>query len=215
LVIISVIEVGFIFSGNVGTGIVLQKKSDGSWSNPSACGLTGIGWGFLVGGSIKDVLVFLMDENALETASGESGVKIGGQAELTFGNLGRTAKLDLNLSSRGAGGTVSVALSRGIFAGLSVEGGVVGARHAANEAFYGKQLNPRQIMSNEVAFPSDKVTLITDVYEKLGKLAEGKTEEFADDAKKAAAKAEADKASAAAASMEGVVKVDASAEASK
>lgn len=66
IVLISVLEVGFIFSGNVGTGIVLAKKDDGvSWSNPVACGLTGVGWGLLVGGSVKDVMIFIMDENSL------------------------------------------------------------------------------------------------------------------------------------------------------
>lgn len=70
IVLISVLEVGFIFSGNVGTGIVLSKKDDGvSWSNPVACGLTGVGWGLLVGGSVKDVMIFIMDENSLSGKS--------------------------------------------------------------------------------------------------------------------------------------------------
>jgi SH3 domain-containing YSC84-like protein 1 len=41
IILISVIEAGFIFSGNIGTGIVLAQKADGSWSAPSAIGLTG------------------------------------------------------------------------------------------------------------------------------------------------------------------------------
>jgi lipid-binding SYLF domain-containing protein len=43
LILISVIEAGFIFSGNVGTGLLLAKKKDGAWSAPCAVGLTGIG----------------------------------------------------------------------------------------------------------------------------------------------------------------------------
>jgi lipid-binding SYLF domain-containing protein len=74
--------------------------------------------------------------STLQTASGESGVKLGGQAELTLGPYGRAANIDLNLSSRGPGGTVSVALSKGIFGALSVVGGILGARHATNATFY-------------------------------------------------------------------------------
>jgi lipid-binding SYLF domain-containing protein len=154
----------------VGTGIILQKDKDGSWSNPSAYGLTGVGWGFITGGSVKEVIVFIMDDLTLQTASGESGVKLGGQAELTLGPYGRAANIDLNLSSRGPGGTVSVALSKGIFGALSVVGGILGARHATNATFYGKDVSPHQILNNQVPFPSDKVTLINEIHDKLRKL---------------------------------------------
>jgi lipid-binding SYLF domain-containing protein len=171
LIIMSVFEVGFIFSGNVGTGIILQKNRDGSWSNPSACGLSGVGWGLLAGGSVKEVIVFIMDDFTLQTASGESGVKLGVQAELSLGPYGRAANIDLNLSSRGAGSTVSVAFSKGLFGALSIEGGVVGARHATNDTFYGKDVSPHQILNNEVPFPSYKATVMNEVYDKLEMLA--------------------------------------------
>lgn len=41
IILMSVVEAGFIFSGNLGTGILMAKKEDGSWSAPSAIGLTG------------------------------------------------------------------------------------------------------------------------------------------------------------------------------
>jgi lipid-binding SYLF domain-containing protein len=69
-------------------------------------------------------------------------VKLGVQAELSLGPFGRAANIDLNLSSRGAGSTVSVAFSKGVFGALSVEeGGAVGARHATNYTFFSKILN--------------------------------------------------------------------------
>lgn len=43
---VTIVEGGFIFSGNVGTGIVMSRDpNDGSWSPPSAIGMTGVGWG--------------------------------------------------------------------------------------------------------------------------------------------------------------------------
>lgn len=46
IVLLSAIEAGFVFTGNVGTGILMAKKDDGSWSVPSALGLTGVGKSF-------------------------------------------------------------------------------------------------------------------------------------------------------------------------
>ena len=43
LILISIVEAGFIFSGNVGTGLLLAKQADGKWSAPSSIGLTGVG----------------------------------------------------------------------------------------------------------------------------------------------------------------------------
>jgi SH3 domain-containing YSC84-like protein 1 len=51
IAIINVVEAGFVFSGNVGTGIIIARDGDGSnkWSPPSAIGLTGVGFGIMMG----------------------------------------------------------------------------------------------------------------------------------------------------------------------
>ena len=128
--VVSVVEAGFIFSGNVGTGILLRRiPTDGddagtasSWSPPVAMGLTGVGWGFLVGGQIKETITFVFDEMSLDGMLGDVGVKFGAQAALTAGPFGRTYDVSLGLSNKGAAGTVTVALSKGLFGGLNVEG---------------------------------------------------------------------------------------------
>jgi len=81
VVILSVVQAGFVFSGSVGTGVLLRKMSTGEkWSAPVACGLTGVGWGLLVGGSVKDMLVFIFDEATLEKIGFDKmGLKLGGQ----------------------------------------------------------------------------------------------------------------------------------------
>jgi lipid-binding SYLF domain-containing protein len=218
VILLSVIEVGFIFSGNVGTGIILAKKPDGSWSVPCACGLTGVGWGFLVGGSVKDLFVFLMNDSTLASALADTGIKFGGQAEFALGPFGRSGKVDIGLSGGGVGGTVAIAFAKGAFIGLSVEGAVVGVRNAVNASFYGKEESPRNIvLSDAVSMPEGKVTLINDVYEKLAKLSEGKAEEPTEEneAKKSAAKSAVEQAAASAKDQPDVVKVDAAAEAAK
>lgn len=104
----------------------------------------------------------------------DNGLKLGGQAEITIGPWGRAAKADLGLGTKGASATVSVAFGMGFFLGLSVEGAVVGSRNAVNETFYGKEgVTAKQIMAGtDVTMPTDKTTVIDEVYEKLKKLQE-------------------------------------------
>ena len=66
IVLLSVIEAGFCFSGNVGTGVVMARADDGSWSPPSAVGLAGVGFGFMFGAETKDILILIMDSNTLK-----------------------------------------------------------------------------------------------------------------------------------------------------
>ena len=55
-----------MFSGNVGTGIVIARKPDGGWSPPSAVGVSGLGWGFIVGASVKHLLYLIYDKVKME-----------------------------------------------------------------------------------------------------------------------------------------------------
>jgi len=82
VVLLSVIEVGFVFSGNLGTGILLKKLDENGtkWSAPVACGCTGVGWGALVGGSVKETMMFIFDEDTLQKIGFDKmGLKLGAQ----------------------------------------------------------------------------------------------------------------------------------------
>ncbi len=71
-----------MFSGNVGTGVVIAHKTDGTWSPPSAIGLAGIGFGFMIGAEIKDIVIIVMENTTLDTLSVDNQVKVGGQVYL-------------------------------------------------------------------------------------------------------------------------------------
>jgi lipid-binding SYLF domain-containing protein len=174
-VLISSVEAGFVYSGNVGTGIIVVQDDNGKWSPPSALGLTGVGWGFIVGASVKDLMVFVFDEQAVNTLAGDMGIKIGAQAEVTVGPWGRTVDANLNLSNGGIGSTFTVAYTKGFFGGLSIEGAALGTRKAVNEKFYNSTASPKQILfEDRVEVPSDN-TLMPEVYRKLEMLAKGET----------------------------------------
>ncbi|GAX25313.1 hypothetical protein FisN_5Lh403 [Fistulifera solaris] len=166
VILLSSIEAGFTFTGKLGTGIFLVKKRDGSWSIPSAIGLTSVGGGFVIGASLKESMIFIMDQQTLEALAVNNGVKLGAQAELTLFKWGRSYNLALNCSPSGYGGTVSLAFSKGLFGGLTLEGAVVGARRSVNENFYGTNASVLQIVTDEeVAMPQG--TKIDEVYRKL------------------------------------------------
>jgi lipid-binding SYLF domain-containing protein len=202
---LSVVEVGFVFSGSVGTGILLKKNDDGTWSKPCAMGLGGMGWGFLVGAAAKDIMVFIFDQNSLNGMLGEAGVRLGGQLNLTLGPMGRNYEGGIGISTSGAVGTFSIAFSKGAFIGLSVEGAIISPRGGANDSFYGKVTTPSSIiMQNDVEMPESRPTLIQSVYASLTKLQEGQT--YVPSAEEAAQKEAA--ASAAQKASEEVAKSD-------
>jgi len=176
LLLISVVEVGFIFSGSVGTGILLKKNDDASWSKPCAMALGGMGWGFLVGAAAKDIMVFIFDKGSLDGMCAETGLRIGGQINLTLGPFGRNYEGGIGLSTGGAVGTCSIAFSKGGFLSLSVEGAIISVRGGANDSFYGKVTTPNSIIhQDDVEFPEHRPTLIQNVYDSLAKLQTGMT----------------------------------------
>jgi lipid-binding SYLF domain-containing protein len=176
VVLISVVEVGFMISGSIGTGIIMKRNNaDGKWSHPVACGLTGLGWGFLVGGSVKDLIVFIFDADTLHAmAYDKLGVKVGGQLEATIGTTGRSTNMDFTVSEQGFGNTISYAFSKGAFIGISVEGAVIGARHKINQTFYkSPTVTPDEIFMGGLDLPANVDTKLADVYTKLNLLSAG------------------------------------------
>jgi lipid-binding SYLF domain-containing protein len=178
VVLISVVEVGFLISGSVGTGIFMKRNTTtGKWSYPVACGLGGLGWGFLVGGSVKDLIVFIFDPDTLHSlAYDKMGFKVGGQLEATIGTTGRSTNMDFTVSEQGFGNTISYAFSKGAFLGMSVEGAVIGARHKVNQTFYNRtSITPDEIFLGGFDLPANVDTQLQDVYTKLELLNAGAT----------------------------------------
>lgn len=215
---ISVVEVGFIFSGNVGAGILLKKNEDKTWGNPCAMGLAGVGWGFLVGGAVKDIMIFIFDDSTMRGMCGDAGARIGGQINLSLGTMGRNYEAGVGISNKGAVGTFSVAFSKGAFLGLSVEGALLGPRGKVNDMFYGSTTTAESVVNGSFQMPANRPTMIQGVYDKLTKLSLGETYTPgpAEAQQKEAAAASAQQASDQVnQSLPDVQKVDASVEAAK
>jgi lipid-binding SYLF domain-containing protein len=89
--------------------------------NKKAIGLTGIGWGFIMGASLKDIVYLIYDDFTLNSMAGDIGFKLGTQTEAALGTWGRTAEATINVSNKGVGSNIALSYSKGIFGGLSIE----------------------------------------------------------------------------------------------
>jgi len=182
IAVLSVVDAGFIFSGSVGSGILMQRDlMSGEWSPPVACGLTGVGFGFLLGAAVQELIIFFPDEKSIATFC-STGLNLGTQSDVTIG-VGRDFEAGFGLSKDGSSATMSFAYSKGAFGSLALKGAVVAPRKAINTLFYEVKNPELDILAGKVSFPEQKVTLWKDVVEKLDKLAQGLTELPGDDVK--------------------------------
>ncbi|CAM9561141.1 unnamed protein product, partial [Discosporangium mesarthrocarpum] len=146
LAFITFIKAGVFFTGRFGTGLVVSRRSDGSWSAPSAIGSVGVGWGFQLGGGLTDVVIVLNTVGAVEAFSGKGQVSLGTELGISVGPLGRTASSDVRAGDGGVTAAFSYAHSKGIFIGVSLEAATVFTRNHANRDFYGGPVTARDLL---------------------------------------------------------------------
>lgn len=149
LAIIKVLKGGFIFSGRVGRGIVIAKTSDG-WSAPSAIGLGGVGYGLQIGGQITDFVIVLNTQAAVDAFSSGGNVTLGGDVSIAAGPVGRSVEAGISVPFAAM---YSYSRSKGLFAGVSLEGTVLVERGGVNESFYGRPISARELLSGDVPQP--------------------------------------------------------------
>lgn len=146
-VIPDVLKVGFVFGGRHGDGLLSVKSPDGTWSNPVFLSLTGGSVGFQAGVSSTDVVL------VFRTPRGVDGIvngkfTIGADAHAAAGPVGR----NLNASTDAAmqAEIYSYSRSRGLFAGVSLDGAALRMDEDADAAIYGSGITPRHVFASEV-----------------------------------------------------------------
>jgi lipid-binding SYLF domain-containing protein len=145
-VIPHVIKVGFGFGARRGKGLLVVRQEDGGWSNPAFVSLTGGSFGFQIGAQSTDIiLVFKTRKSVDGIANGK--LTLGADASIAAGPVGRHTGVATDLSFRSE--VYSYARSRGLFAGVALEGGGVSMDRKANAAFYGTaSITPEQIFAS-------------------------------------------------------------------
>ncbi|KAG2160135.1 uncharacterized protein EDB93DRAFT_1113566 [Suillus bovinus] len=150
--IFTVFKAGFLFSARAGTGIVIAKLDDGSWSAPSAIGSAGVGVGGQLGAEMTDFLIILNSTSRSFMSAGN--LTLGGNMSVAVGPLGRNGEAIGSLNSSGkVAAMYSYSKTRGLFGGVSIEGSVIVERHDANTLAYKQDVTAKMLLSGAVPCP--------------------------------------------------------------
>lgn len=144
-VVPNVVKVGLILGGRRGSGALLVRRDDGSWSNPVFINLTGGSFGFQWGVQSTDVVLVFTSRSSIEGITGGK-VTLGADASVAAGPVGRqtAAATDIGLTAQ----VYSYSRNKGLFIGVALDGSAITIDNSANELFYGKDgIYPSEIIA--------------------------------------------------------------------
>lgn len=147
------LKAGFIGSGRLGSGIVIARLADGTWSAPSAIATAGAGVGGQIGFELTDFVFILNDASAVRTFSQVGTLTLGGNVSLAAGPVGRNAEAAGAASTKGVAAVFSYSKTKGLFAGVSLEGSMLVERKDANEKMYHSRVSASQLLTGSVRPP--------------------------------------------------------------
>lgn len=153
IVLPSVVKGAFVVGASYGRGDMVCRSGpnyDGPWGAPSMMALEGVSFGFQAGGQATDFVLLVMNRSGINSIL-KSKVKLGGDASVAAGPVGRTAEADTDAFMRAE--ILTYSRSRGIFAGVSLEGATLHTDDDANAAVYGHDVNARRIIEGPTPPP--------------------------------------------------------------
>lgn len=157
LAIFTVIKAGFITSVRAGNGLVVARLPDRSWSAPSCIATGGVGFGAQVGADITDFVIILNTDEAVKAFSQGGNLTLGGALSISAGPIGAGGEASVSANSVAA--IFSYSKSKGLFAGISIEGTVLLERQEANAKFYGSPVKAEELLTGAVSAPVEAEVL--------------------------------------------------------
>ncbi len=155
----STISAGFIFGGKYGQGIMMVKDSKTrKWSAPAIFTIAGGSLGFQIGGQATDFVLLIMNRRCVDGIL-DGQFKLGADASVAAGPVGRSAEASTDIQLKG--GILSYSRSRGLFAGVKLEGAVITQHWDGDKELYGKSLSAREILlENKAKMPESAEGLL-------------------------------------------------------
>jgi SH3 domain-containing YSC84-like protein 1 len=148
----NVLKGAFIFGAKGGKGIICSHDPQtGTWSAPAFFTIGGGSWGLQIGAESIDLVLVIMTKRGLDSLL-TSKVKLGGDIGVAAGPVGRRAEAGVDILLKAE--ILSYSRSKGLFAGLSLEGATIFQTEDANRAFYGKELSAREILIDKMIKPT-------------------------------------------------------------
>ncbi len=153
----------FIIGGKFGRGFFACRKPDNvGWSAPAAIKVEGGSFGFQLGGSETDVIMIVQNESGANRLL-SSKFTLGGDASVAAGPVGRSAAADTDITMKAE--ILTYSRSRGLFAGVSLQGATLRPDEDANTILYGKTMTPKEIIASATPPPrAEKLMAVLNKY---------------------------------------------------
>lgn len=157
----SMLKAAFGVGGSYGRGAMVCRTGTGfggPWGAPAMYALEGGSFGFQLGGQATDLVLLVMNDRGAQSIL-SSKVKLGADASASAGPKGRDASADTDAYLRAE--ILSYSRSRGLFAGISLEGSTLRPDDEANERVYGRKITSRDIvLGKNIAVPASGLRLV-------------------------------------------------------
>lgn len=149
----------FVFGAQYGQGVVTCRTGHG-WSAPVFIRMAGGSWGLQIGGQSTDLVLVAVNEHGFQDLL-KSKFKIGADAAAAAGPVGRNgqAATDLRMNAE----LLTYSRSKGLFAGIDLDGTVVSQNSEDTETFYGQDHSFESVLKGNVAVPEPAVPFVKDV----------------------------------------------------
>ncbi len=155
----STVSGGFIIGGKYGEGIIMVRNENSrSWSPPAFFTIAGGSFGLQIGGQATDFILLIMSSRSVDGLL-QGKFKLGADAAVSAGPVGRNAEAATDIQFKG--GILAYSRSRGLFAGIRLDGDVIAQDWEANAVFYGKRLSAREILlERKIGMPKSASRLL-------------------------------------------------------
>ncbi|MGO9229175.1 MAG: lipid-binding SYLF domain-containing protein [Bryobacteraceae bacterium] len=145
-------KAGFVFGAKYGRGFAVCRQHGGiGWSAPAAMRVEGGSVGFQIGASETDIVLLVMNDGGMRHLLSDK-FTIGGEATAAAGPVGRdvAAQTDAEMNAE----MLSYSRSRGLFAGISLEGATLRPDEDSNRELYGRDTTNREILTGDIKTPA-------------------------------------------------------------
>jgi lipid-binding SYLF domain-containing protein len=142
------VKVGFLVGGRYGTGVMMVRDRQGNWSNPCFVYLGGGSFGLQIGVQATDVILVFRTRRSIDNLKAGK-FTLGADVAVAAGPVGRQAEAATDILLKAE--ILSYSRSRGLFAGISLEGAVLGIDDDGNRDFYGRGTTAGRIFAGKVS----------------------------------------------------------------
>jgi lipid-binding SYLF domain-containing protein len=142
---------GFIIGAKYGQGVMLYKDDNGKWSPPAVFNIGGGSFGWQIGGQATDSVLVIMSDRGVDGFLA-SKLTLGADASVATGPVGRDAQASTDLQLKG--GIFSYSRSRGVFAGLKLEGCGITQNREGDKALYKSDVTAKEILKSGKITPT-------------------------------------------------------------